>query len=161
MAKKNEIANTELVIVNSAQVQQMIHVVRGERVILDRDLAQLYGVETKNLKRQVKRNASRFPSDFMIELSREEYNSLRCQNGTIDNGRGEHSKYLPYAFTESGVAMLSSVLTSQMATINESLAELAVKVDSLTQKKQETLPEVGFAATAARYEEEVKKKANK
>lgn len=222
MAKKNEIANTELVIVNSAQVQQMIHVVRGERVILDRDLAKLYGVETKNLKRQVKRNASRFPSDFMIELSREEYNSLRCQNGTIDNGRGEHSKYLPYAFTESGVAMLSSVLTSevavqvniqimraftmlrqtvyaikdttirqdnleleveklrnyvedilrdqndtneivgaQMAAINESLAELAVKVDSLTQKKQETLPAVGFVATAARYEEEAKKKANK
>ena len=92
MAKKNEIANTELVIVNSAQVQQMIHVVRGERVILDRDLAKLYGVETKNLKRQVKRNASRFPSDFMIELSREEYNSLRCQNGTIDNGRGELMK---------------------------------------------------------------------
>ena len=68
MAKKNEIANTELVIVNSAQVQQMIHVVRGERVILDRDLAKLYGVETKNLKRQVKRNASRFPSDFMNRI---------------------------------------------------------------------------------------------
>ncbi len=93
----------------------MIHIVRGERVILDRDIAALYGVETKNLKRQVKRNISRFPSDFMIELTREEYNSLRCQNGTIENGRGEHSKYLPYAFTENGVAMLSSVLTSEVA----------------------------------------------
>lgn len=76
------------------QVQQLIHIVRGERMILDRDLAMLYGVETKNLKRQVKRNLSRFPSDFMVELTREEYNSLRCQNGTIGNGRGEHSKYL-------------------------------------------------------------------
>jgi phage regulator Rha-like protein len=97
------------------QVQQLIHIVRGERMILDRDLAMLYGVETKNLKRQVKRNLSRFPSDFMVELTREEYNSLRCQNGTIGNGRGEHSKYLPYAFTENGVAMLSSVLTSEIA----------------------------------------------
>lgn len=97
------------------QVQQLIHVIRGERMILDSDLAMLYGVETKNLKRQVKRNISRFPSDFMVELTREEYNSLRCQNGTIERGRGEHSKYLPYAFTENGVAMLSSVLTSEIA----------------------------------------------
>ena len=97
-------------IVEVTQVQSLIHLVRGERVILDRDLAMLYGVETKNLKRQVKRNRSRFPSDFMVELTREEYNSLRCQNGTIENGRGEHSKYLPFAFTENGVAMLSSVL---------------------------------------------------
>lgn len=96
-------------------MQKMIHIIRGERVILDRDLAQLYGVETKNLKRQVKRNAARFPSDFMIELTRDEYNALRCQNGTIENGRGEHSKYLPFAFTENGVAMLSSVLTSEVA----------------------------------------------
>lgn len=102
-------------IVEVTQVQSLIHLVRGERVILDRDLAMLYGVETKNLKRQVKRNRSRFPSDFMVELTREEYNSLRCQNGTIENGRGEHSKYLPFAFTENGVAMLSSVLTSDVA----------------------------------------------
>ena len=102
-------------IVEVTQVQSLIHLVRGERVILYRDLAMLYGVETKNLKRQVKRNRSRFPSDFMVELTREEYNSLRCQNGTIENGRGEHSKYLSYAFTENGVALLSSVLTSEVA----------------------------------------------
>ena len=101
--------------IEPTQVQQMIHIIRGERVILDSDLAMLYGVETKNLKRQVKRNMNRFPADFMMELTREEYNSLRCQNGTIENGRGEHSKYLPYAFTENGVAMLSSVLTSETA----------------------------------------------
>ena len=114
MAKQAEIAKP-VVSIDPTQVQQMIHVIRGERVILDRDLARLYGVETKNLKRQVKRNIERFPSDFMMELTREEYNSLRCQNGTIENGRGEHSKYLPFAFTENGVAMLSSVLTSEVA----------------------------------------------
>ena len=115
MTKKSEILKQDVVALEPTRVQQMIHVIRGERVILDRDLAALYGVETKNLKRQVKRNIERFPADFMIELSREEYNSLRCQNGTIENGRGEHSKYLPYAFTENGVAMLSSVLTSKVA----------------------------------------------
>lgn len=115
MAKKAEIVKQDVVALEPTRVQQMIHVIRGERVILDSDLAALYGVETKNLKRQVKRNIERFPADFMIELSREEYNSLRCQNGTIENGRGEHSKYLPYAFTENGVAMLSSVLTSKVA----------------------------------------------
>lgn len=206
-----------LQVVEPLQVQQLIYIVRGERVMLDRDLAMLYGIETKNLKRQVKRNLSRFPEDFMIELTREEYNALRCQNGTIEKGRGEHSKYLPYAFTENGVAMLSSVLTSeaavniniqimraftmvrkalaaisqtelkheqldlkierlgtyiedilhdqndinedvqaQMNAISQSLAELAVKVDGLTQKKQLQRNAIGFAAAEARYEAEQK-----
>lgn len=103
------------VTIEPQQVQQMIRVIRGERVILDSDIAKLYGVETKNLKRQVKRNITRFPADFMLELTRDEYNALRCQNVTIENGRGAHSKYLPFAFTENGVAMLSSVLTSETA----------------------------------------------
>ena len=103
------------VTIEPQQVQQMINVIRGERVILDSDIAKLYGVETKNLKRQVKRNITRFPADFMLELTRDEYNALRCQNVTIENGRGAHSKYLPFAFTENGVAMLSSVLTSETA----------------------------------------------
>lgn len=115
MSEKANIQTPAIQVIEPQQIQQMIHFIRGERVILDRDLAILYGVETKNLKRQVKRNIARFPADFMIELTREEYNSLRCQNGTIENGRGEHSKYLPYAFTENGVAMLSSVLTSEVA----------------------------------------------
>ena len=80
---------------------------------MDRDLAELYGVETKLLKRAVRRNLHRFPSDFMFELTREEYNSLRSQFGTLK--RGVHSKYLPMAFTEQGVAMLSSVLNSDRA----------------------------------------------
>jgi len=86
---------------------------RSEKVLLDRDLAELYGVETKQLKRAVRRNIDRFPPDFMFELTKEEHDSLRYQFGTLK--RGVHSKYLPMAFTEQGVAMLSSVLNSNRA----------------------------------------------
>lgn len=81
--------------------------------MIDFDLAELYEVETKQLKRTVKRNIARFPKDFMLELTREEYAFLRCQFGTLE--KGQHAKYLPYAFTEQGVAMLSSVLRSPRA----------------------------------------------
>ncbi len=94
-------------------IRAHIYDIRGKKVMLDRDLAELYHVETKQLKRQVKRNISRFPEDFMFELTHEENNALRRQIGTLK--RGEHSKYLPYAFTELGVAMLSTVLTSEIA----------------------------------------------
>lgn len=80
-----------------------IVLVRGEKVIVDRDLAELYDVETKQLKRAVRRNISRFPEDFMFQLTKEEYRSLRSQFGTLK--RGTHSKYPPMAFTEQGVAM--------------------------------------------------------
>ena len=86
---------------------------RGEKVLLDRDLAKLYGVETKVVKQAVRRNIKRFPSDFMFELTKEENLSLRSQNVTLKRGR--HSKYLPFAFTEQGVAMLSTVLNSERA----------------------------------------------
>jgi hypothetical protein len=79
-------------------VQRRIIAVRGEKVMLDRDLAALYGVETKQLKRAVRRNIRRFPIDFMFELTKEEYSALRSQIGTLK--RGEHSKYLPMVFTE-------------------------------------------------------------
>ena len=81
--------------------------------MLDRDLAELYNVETKQLKRAVRRNINRFPEDFMFQLTKEEYRSLRSQFGTLK--RGAHSKYTPMAFTEQGVAMLSSVLNSDRA----------------------------------------------
>lgn len=82
--------------------------------MLDKDLSVLYGVETKMLNRAVKRNIERFPDDFMFQLTKEEYTELlRCQFGTLK--KGQHSKYLPYAFTENGVAMLSSVLNSKRA----------------------------------------------
>jgi hypothetical protein len=90
-----------------------IHIIRGQKVMLDRDLAELYGVETKQLKRQVRRNLGRFPEDFMFELTKEEAEISRSQFGTLK--QGENIKYLPMAFTEQGVAMLSSVLNSEQA----------------------------------------------
>lgn len=93
-------------------VTSRIHHVRGQKVMLDRDLAELYGVETKQLKRQVRRNLGRFPEDFMFELSEEEAENLRSQIGTSSWGG---TRYLPMAFTEQGVAMLSSVLGSEQA----------------------------------------------
>lgn len=198
------------------QVQSLIHLIRGERVILDRDLAALYGVEVAQLNRQVKRNIERFPEDFMFQLTNQEVTNLRCQNGISSWGGDRH---LPHAFTEEGVAMLSGLLRSpvaikvniqimrafvymknalsalnetslrqdkleleveklrnyvedilrdqndtnelvgaQMEAINESLVELAVKVDSLTQKKREPRNPIGFEAAAKRYGEEKKEK---
>lgn len=102
----------ELTIPNEIIMNQ-IYYIRGQKVMLDTDLAALYEVETKQLKRQIRRNAERFPEDFMFELAPEEYHSLRSQNGTLK--RGEHAKYLPMAFTEQGVSMLSSVLNSNRA----------------------------------------------
>ena len=96
-----------------AEVQRCIYVIRDAQVMLDRDLAALYGVEVKQLNRQVKRNIERFPADFMFQLSKEECS--RCQIGTLNGSRGSNVKYLPYAFTENGIAMLSGVLKSKTA----------------------------------------------
>ncbi len=85
------------------RIENKIYLIRGQKVMLDFDLAVLYRVATKQLKRQVKRNISRFPKDFTFQLSKDEYNSLRCQFGTLEKGR--HSKYLPYAFTEVSAAL--------------------------------------------------------
>ncbi len=100
-------------IATAETIEHKIYLIRRQKVILDNDLAELYGVEVKQLKRQVRRNIDRFPADFMFQLSNEEYDSLRCHFGTLK--RGEHAKYLPFVFTEQGVAMLSSVLTSKRA----------------------------------------------
>jgi len=115
-------------------IQNRIYEVRSERVLLDKDLADLYEVPVKSLNLAVKRNSKRFPKDFMFQLSKEEFESLRFQMETLENnsplrfqietlkkGRGQHSKYLPYAFTEQGIAMLSSVLNSDKA-INMNIA---------------------------------------
>lgn len=93
-------------------IENKIFLVRGKKVMFDRDLAVLYGVETKFLNRAVKRNIERFPEDFMFQLSKEELASLRFHFGTSTRGG---RRYLPYAFTENGVAMLSSVLNSERA----------------------------------------------
>lgn len=97
------------------EIRNRIYEIRGRQVMLDKDLAELYGVEVRTLNQAVKRNATRFPEDFMFQLNKEEFDFLRSQFVTLKRGRGEHSKYLPYVFTEQGVAMLSSVLRSDTA----------------------------------------------
>ncbi len=141
MAKKNDIAKAEEAAIQSVeQIENLILTIRGKQVILDRDLARLYGVETRVLNQAVQRNIERFPEDFMFQLSKEEAESSRSQfvmlNAEGDelksqfatsnegssrsqfatlNGRGHNIKHLPYAFTENGIAMLSGVLRSPMA----------------------------------------------
>jgi len=108
-------------------IETKIYLIRGHKVMLDSDLAELYGVEVKQLKRQVRRNIDRFPEDFMFQLQKEEYESLRSHFGTLK--RGEHAKYLPYVFTEQGVAMLSSVLNSERAVqVNIAIMRTFVKI---------------------------------
>lgn len=96
-------------------ISNKIYFIRGQKVMLDSDLAMLYGVETKRLNEQVKRNLSRFPEDFMFQLTENEYSSSRSQIATLKNGRGSNLKYLPYVFTEHGILMLSSILKSDKA----------------------------------------------
>ena len=95
-------------------IKTKIYEIRGQKIMLDRDLAELYQVETKQLNRQVKRNIERFPEDFMFQLTEDEFNILRCQFGTSKQSQGG-TRYMPHAFTELGIAMLSSVLSSKIA----------------------------------------------
>lgn len=132
-------------------IENKIFIIRGVKVMLDADLARLYGVPTKRLKEQVGRNMSRFPPDFMFQLSKEEFQSLRSQIATSKIGRGGR-RYLPYVFTEHGVAMLSAVLKSERAVtmsifivrafikMRELLsthADLAEKIAEIEQKQKE------------------------
>ncbi len=96
-------------------IEQAILLIRGQKVMLDRDLAALYGVSTGNLNKAVKRNLDRFPADFMFQLTPDEAEALRFQFGSLK--RGQHFKYFPFVFTEQGVAMLSSVLQSKRAVL--------------------------------------------
>lgn len=110
-------------------VENKIQIIRGQRIMIDSDLAMLYGVETKALNRAVKRNIERFPEDFMFQLTNEEWNNLRCQFGTFSK---DIRKYKPYAFTEQGVAMLSSVLNSKRAVaVNVQIMRVFVKLRHL------------------------------
>src|SRR6185436_1344443 len=105
--------DSQTTLVQPEQIEQAILLIRGQRVMLDRDLAALYGVETKNLNKAVKRNLDRFPADFMFQLTADEAEALRFQFGTLK--RGQHFKYLPRVFTQEGVSMLSGVLRSPRA----------------------------------------------
>lgn len=153
-------------IINKENIQNKIYTIRGLQIMLDKDLAELYQVESKRLNEQVKRNIERFPSNFMFQLTQNEYDnlrsqfatsslddSLRSQFATLENNRGKHTKYLPYVFTEQGVAMLSAILRSKIA-IDVSIqiidtfvqmkkfisnnALLFQRLDSLEQKQYET-----------------------
>ena len=116
-------------LVPAERIEKLILLVRGQKVMLDRDLAELYGVETFNLNKAVKRNAERFPEDFMFQLTKPEAEALRFQFGiSKTQGRGGR-RYLPYVFTEQGVAMLSSVLRSQRAVqVNIAIMRAFVKL---------------------------------
>ncbi len=96
-------------------IKNSIHEIRGKKVMLDMDLAKLYEVETRVLKQAVRRNRERFPEDFMFELTKDEWNIIRSQLVMFKNGQGKYPKYLPFVFTEQGVAMLSAVLNSEYA----------------------------------------------
>lgn len=143
---------TKSLILKAENIATRIYYVRGEKVLLDFYLAALYEVETRALKQQVRRNIDRFPEDFMFELTQDEWDSLRSQIVMLNKGRGQHSKYLPMAFAEQGVAMLSSVLKSkkavqvniavmrtfvQLRKLMDSNKELARKIEQLEKKYDE------------------------
>jgi len=110
------------------QIERKIYLIRGHKVMFDSDLADLYEVPVRVFNQAVKRNINRFPEDFMFQLTKEE-ESLRSQIVTLKKGRGHHRKYLPYAFTEQGVAMLSSVLNSERAVqVNIAIMRAFVKL---------------------------------
>jgi phage regulator Rha-like protein len=124
-------------IIPSAFISQKIFFVRGTRVMLDADLARLYGVATKNLNKAVRRNANRFPSDFMFQLSSKEMKILRFQMGTSKGVRGGR-RYAPYAFTEQGIAMLSSVLRSSRAVqVNVAIVRTFVRLREMLTTHEE------------------------
>lgn len=119
--------------INNQAIQDKIYTIRGVQVMLDEDLAVLYGVESKRLNEQVKRNIERFPEKFRFQLTENEYEILRSQFATLrfDKGWGTHKKYLPYVFTEQGVSMLSAVLRSQTA------IEVSIKIiDSFVEMRK-------------------------
>ncbi len=122
----------ELIVVPSERIISKILLIRGKKVMLDKDLAELFGVETKRLKEAVRRNIERFPADFMFELTRNEYNFLRTQFETLEKGRGKYSKFNPLVFTEYGVAMLSGVLNSKRAIqVNIQIIKTFIKLKEL------------------------------
>lgn len=129
MAKVAEVKNIDPI--PDEVLMDKIYNIRGQKIMLDSDLAQLYGVETKRLKEQVKRNIERFPKHFMFELNQDEYNMiLRSQNATLKKIR--QSRYLPFAFTEHGVLMLSNVLKSQAALhVSIKIIDIFVKIRTI------------------------------
>lgn len=124
--------------VSCEKIATSIQILRGHKVLLDSDLAELYGVAPKVLLQAVRRNSKRFPADFMFELTENEWSSLRSQIVTLKIGRGQHRKYRPQAFTEQGVAMLSSVLRSDRAiAVNIQIMRAFVRMRELIDSNRE------------------------
>jgi len=122
-------------------ITDKIYVIRGQKVMLDKDLAILFGVENKQLKRQVRRNLNRFPESFMFELTKEENNFLRSQFGTLQ--QNQHFRYPPFAFTEHGILMLSSILNSEIAIkMSVQIIETFVQLRKLANNYEEILSKV-------------------
>ena len=118
-------------------IERRIYLIRGQKVLIDFDLSELYGVPTSRLNEQVTRNRKRFPGDFMFQLNREEADSLRSQIAISKTGRGGR-RYLPYAFTEQGVAMLSSVLNSEKAIeVNIAIMRAFVRLRQMLETNEE------------------------
>jgi len=123
-------------------IKEMIYVIRGQKVMLDSDLAKLYGVETKVLNQSIKRNSRRFPEDFMFQISHEEHESLRSQIVTSSEGRGGR-RYQPFVFTENGVAMLSSILKSETAIdVNIAIMRIFTKLRSFLVLEKELVERI-------------------
>ena len=142
--------NSEIIAVKN--IEQKIYTIRGKQVMIDENLADLYGIETKYLNRAVKRNPGRFPEVFMFQLTKDEFEDLKYQNGTLDpndalrfqsgtlkTGRGQHRKYLPYVFTEQGVAMLSAVLKAEVYHLGASLKDLGKKWFAFSKMDKDSL----------------------
>ena len=153
MAKKK--AGEQLATVE--QIERSIHVVRGQRVMLDSDLAKLYGVTTKQLNQQVSRNPGRFPTDFAYQLTAEEFTSLKSQIVTSKPGRGGR-RTPPWAFTEQGVAMLSSVLNSPTAVrVNIEIMRTFVRLRRLMATPGELVEQITkLAETVQLHDKEIK-----
>ena len=125
------------------EIGEIIYLIRGQRVLIDSDLANLYGVETKRLNEQVRRNIDRFPEDFMFQLTTQEYEFLKSQIATSKQGSGGKQK-LPLVFTENGVAMLSSVLNSKQAIrVNISIMRLFTRLRSFQMLEKDVVRQIG------------------
>lgn len=125
-------------LIRDEEIMSKIYYIRGQKVMLDKDLAEMYGTETKKLKQQVNRNLARFPDAFMFELNHLENEALRSQNVTLK--RGEHSKYLPYVFTEHGILMLANVIKSERAiAMSIKIIEVFVKFREMLSSHKELL----------------------
>ncbi len=121
-------------------VMNKIYLIRDQKVMIDADLAELYGIETKRLKEQVRRNRERFPDDFMFQLTTAEHQRLRSQFASLNKSRGQHAKYLPFAFTEHGVLMLSNVVNSKRAiAVNIQIIRIFIKMREMLLTHQDLL----------------------